>query len=218
MTLGFGKTLKKIVVFVIALALIFVVTFMYFTINYPLSYQNLIKKYSEEFNIDTYLVASVINAESRYDKDAISNKDARGLMQITPVTGQWAAETLAIDDFNLEKLFQPEINIMIGTWYLGVLFEEFDNDLELVLAAYNAGSGNVSKWLEDERYSEDGLTLTKIPFEETEKYVEKVMKNLKVYEILYKEEFQKTLVNEENHFVLLMHSFKKVIKHLAMYK
>ena len=75
--------------------------------------------------------------ESSYDKTAISNKEARGLMQISPTTGQWAAEDLSIEDFSLDLLFEPEINIMIGTWYLNMLSDEFDHNIQLILAAYN---------------------------------------------------------------------------------
>ncbi|MBZ2175327.1 lytic transglycosylase domain-containing protein [Schnuerera sp. xch1] len=213
-----GNRLKKVILSVIVFTLILFSTFMYLIISYPLSYQNLIKKYSNEFDIDPYLVAAIINVESRFDKEARSNKNAIGLMQITPVTGEWAAEVLPINDFTLDRLTDPEVNIMIGTWYLASLFKEFDNDIKLVMAAYNAGNGNVNKWLEDERYSEDGVTLKEIPFKETEEYIEKVQKNIKLYKILYREKFDEPSAYEENHFVVLMHNFKKVIKDLAMYK
>lgn len=196
----------------------FFVISIYLTITYPISYQNSISKYSKEFNVDPYLVASIINVESRYDKNAISSKEARGLMQISPITGQWAGETLCIKDFKLEMLFEPDINIMIGTWYLNVLSEEFDNNIPIILAAYNGGSGNVSKWLTNKEYSEDGLNLKKIPFKETEEYVEKVLNNYKIYRIIYKDEFEKPPTHEENSFIVLTHSFRRIIKSLVIYK
>lgn len=139
-----------------------------------------------ENELDPFLVAAIINVESKYDKDAISNKDARGLMQIGLQTGNWGAEELNIDGFDSNKLYDPETNIRIGTWYLKQLKHEFDDNINLVLAAYNAGSGNVSKWLQDERYSKDGNSLYKIPFKETEEYLDKVKFNYKVYSIIYK--------------------------------
>ena len=63
--------------------------------------------------------------------------------------------------------------------------QEFDNNLDLVLAAYNAGSGNVSKWLQNREYSDDGSSLDRIPFEETENYLKKVNANYKVYRLIY---------------------------------
>ena len=81
-------------------------------------------------------------------------------------------------------LFDPEINIEFGCWYLNNLLSEFD-DLSLALAAYNGGSGNVTKWLNDPEYSSDGENLTYIPFKETKKYVDKVSTRYNVYKFLY---------------------------------
>lgn len=192
--------------------------FIYIKITYPLGYLDLIDKYSNEFNVDPYLVAAIINVESRYDKEAISPKEARGLMQISTITGEWASKELSLEGFSLEKLFEPETNIMIGTWYLKVLSEEFGNNLQLILAAYNGGSGNVSKWLESEEYSRDGLVLTKIPFKETEEYIKKVEKNIKIYKIIYKSQFSNASFHGENNLIGFIHNFRKVIKGLVVYK
>ncbi|NMB27814.1 MAG: lytic transglycosylase domain-containing protein [Tissierellia bacterium] len=183
-----------------------------------MSYRNSINIYSKQFNVDPYLVAAIINVESSYDKTAISNKEARGLMQISPTTGQWAAEDLSIEDFSLDLLFEPEINIMIGTWYLNMLSDEFDHNIQLILAAYNGGSGNVRKWLENDEYCEDGIYLKKIPFKETRDYVEKVLKNYKVYKILYRDEFDRLSTKEESYFIVMIHNFKKIVKGLLIYK
>ncbi len=206
------------VVVLLLFGLILVATYLYFIVNYPLSYQNIIKKYSEVYGIDPYLVAAIINVESKYDKNAISKKEARGLMQISPITGNWAAEELGIDNFNLDMLFEPEVNIMIGTWYLDILWEEFDGNFQLILAAYNAGSGNVDKWLKDKRYSTDGKSLTNIPFQETREYVDRVNKNIKIYRVLYKGKFEKPSAKDENHLVLFINNFRRVIRHFAIYK
>ncbi len=152
---------------------------------YPLDYVEYIKKYSVEYDIDPLLVASIINVESKYKKDAVSHKDARGLMQIGPTTGNWAGEELDIENYNENMLFIPEINIRIGTWYLAKLNSEFGDNLDLILAAYNAGSGNVQKWISDPIYSEDGINLDKIPFKETAEYLIKVRANLRIYNLVY---------------------------------
>lgn len=210
--------LKSTISIITIFAFIVIAVYVYVKISYPLGYVDLINKYSDEYNVDPYLVAAIINVESRYDKEALSSKEARGLMQIAPVTGQWAAETLEINDFNLEKLFEPEVNIKIGTWYLKVLSDEFNNNLQLILAAYNGGSGNVTKWLKNEEYSKDGITLNKVPFKETEEYIQKVEKNLKIYRIVYKTQVDKPSFYGENNLIALIHSFKKVIKNLVVYK
>lgn len=213
-----GKGLKRITITLVIIFIVFFAIRMYFMINYPLSYQTLIKKYSEKYSVDPYLVAAIINVESKFDKNAISNKDARGLMQIAPITGEWASVELNIDDFDVEDLFDPELNIMIGSWYLNILSQEFDNNLQLMLAAYNAGSGNVVKWLQSKEYSEDGESLKIIPFAETEEYVKKVQKNISIYRILYEDEFIYEISNKENYMVLFVSNFRKVIKSFVIYK
>lgn len=213
-----GKGLKRMTIFFVVIAVVLFALYMYFMVNYPLSYQILIKKYSDEFNVDPYLIAAIINVESKYDKNAISKKDARGLMQISPITGKWASEELNIDDFDVEDLFDPELNIMIGCWYLSILSQEFDNNLPLMLAAYNAGSGNVVKWLQDEKYSDDGESLKDIPFAETKDYVKKVQRNISIYRVLYEDEFVYEIPSRENYMVLFVNNFRRVVKNFVIYK
>lgn len=153
---------------------------------YPLHYKELIFKYAEDYNLDPYLVAAIIRTESKFYEKAQSAKNARGLMQIAPITGEWASKELRVEGYDAEMLFVPDLNIMIGCWYLDRLREEFKNNLPLMLAAYNGGSGNVRKWLNDSRYSSDGMTLDHIPFFETRAYVEKVLKSYKIYNMIYR--------------------------------
>ncbi|NLW41154.1 MAG: lytic transglycosylase domain-containing protein [Tissierellia bacterium] len=210
------KRMKKIVSLILVLILAFVASIMYLKLVYPLAYEDLIQKYSREYGIDPYLIAAIINVESRYDKNALSSKEARGLMQISPITGEWAAKELSIADFDLEKLYDPDINIRIGSWYLKVLEEEFNGSLQLILAAYNGGSGNVSNWLKNEEYSQDGLVLTKIPFKETEEYIKKVEKNIKIYNILYKNSFNHEITHSSSNFIALIHNIRKIMKSLII--
>lgn len=176
------KFLKKI----ISLFLILVVLSLIMSLIYPLGYKEYINEYALEYEVDPFLIAAVINVESKYNKNAISSKDAKGLMQIGPKTGEWISEILDIDSYNENLLFDPKINIMFGSWYLNQLKKDFNNDLDLVLAAYNAGSGNVTKWLGDKSYSEDGDSLDYIPFKETEDYLKRVNLNYKIYKLLYR--------------------------------
>lgn len=213
-----NKILKILLTIIIGLAVIIFATTMYFTIKYPISYQNIIDKYSKQFDVDPYLISAIINVESRYDKDAISHKEARGLMQISSSTGPWGAQALSMDDFQLEMLFDPDTNIRIGTWYLDMLSKEFGDNLQLILAAYNGGSGNVSKWLKDPQYSNDGKTLDRIPFEETKDYVYKVSKNYNIYKILYKDKFDNRTTEKESRTIIVVHSFKRLFQTLIKYK
>jgi soluble lytic murein transglycosylase len=180
------RGVKNLVSLVLTLGLFIIIASVIISALYPVGYKNYINRYSKEYDLDPFLVASVINVESKYDKNATSSKDARGLMQIGESTGQWASEVLAIDSYTSDMLYDPEINIRIGTWYLNQLNKEFDNNLDLVLAAYNAGSGNVSKWLLDEEYSKNGEDIHTIPFKETKDYLKRVNLNYEVYSTVYK--------------------------------
>lgn len=157
---------------------------------YPIKYENQIVKYSQRYNVDPCLVAAVIRAESNFDGKAVSPKGAYGLMQIMPDTALWVAENMKLKDFDVERLYESEINIAMGCWYINNLNTEFNGNIDLVLAAYNGGRGNVQKWLNDKEYSSDGKTLDVIPFGETDKYVKKVKTNYNIYLKLYGDEIK----------------------------
>lgn len=152
---------------------------------FPLKYYNYIVKYSQTYALDPYLVSAVIKTESNFKEEARSHKNAYGLMQITPDTAEWAAEKMNIKDFNVSMLNDPEFNIKMGCWYLNNLREEFDGNIDVALAAYNGGRGNVQKWLKSSDHSADGKNLHYIPFKETDKYVKKVKVNYNIYKYLY---------------------------------
>jgi soluble lytic murein transglycosylase len=154
---------------------------------YPLYHFEYIEKYSKVYKLDPYLVAAVVKAESNFRVNARSHKDAHGLMQITEDTAKWIAEQMKLKDFELKDLYEPETNIKMGCWYLDNLRQEFKGNLELMLAAYNAGRGNVNNWLKDERYSTDGEKLVYIPFKETDKYIKKVKVSYNIYKYIYPE-------------------------------
>lgn len=185
------NSIGKIIIFLLIAGIMAAVVYSaarLIRLRYPLEYSDIVEKYSEQYDLDPYLVLAVINVESRFRHEAVSPKNARGLMQITGKTGEWIAEKLQIADYSEEKLFHPQTNIMMGCWYLSTLYQEF-GDLDLMLAAYNAGSGNVSQWLKNNKYSIDGKSLNRIPFKETEKYLVKVKKNQEIYKKLYKNAF-----------------------------
>jgi soluble lytic murein transglycosylase len=208
------KLIKKIIIFFTIIILIIIGSLVVLTTKYPIGYKSAIVKYSNEYNLDPYLVASIINVESKYDKNAVSSKEAKGLMQIAPQTGQWASEVLGIENYNEKMLFDPEINIRIGTWYLNNLFTEFNQNLDLVLAAYNAGSGNVNKWLDNDEYCKDGVELSVIPFKETRDYLVRIKDNYKVYSSVYKEYIMNP-TEKDSLYINLLHNIKRVVKELV---
>lgn len=206
------KALIKLSIILLILATAFGIGYsLYEDATYHLSYSATIKKYADEFQIDPYLVAAVINVESDFDSEAVSHKDARGLMQIGEGTGEWAARELEIEGYNQDMLYDPEINIRIGSWYLNNLSKEFNGNVELMLAAYNGGSGNVNKWLKDEKYSKDGTSLYHIPFKETRLYVEKVLRIREEYKDRYGGVFENP-TGEDDRKVHFVTRIKKLVK------
>lgn len=155
--------------------------------KYRLDYPEQIKRCSAEFSLDPYLVAAIIHCESGNRAGIVSPKGAVGLMQIMPDTGAWIAEKVEFADYTEAMLKDPDINIRLGCWYLQYLTDRFGGVRGHILAAYNAGPGNVQKWLEDEDRSQDGV-LVNIPFSETSGYVEKVERAHEKYKKLYADE------------------------------
>ena len=151
---------------------------------YPVSYKDYIIKYSREYDIDPYLLTAIIKVESRFDKDATSHKGAMGLMQLMEPTAYWIAESMGDENFTVDDLYDPETNIKMGAWYFDNIRREIEYT-ELVLAAYNAGRGNVASWIDDSLIARDGIDYSGIPYNETRKYIEKVLSNQDIYRILY---------------------------------
>ena len=114
---------------------------------------------------------AIIKAESNFRKDAVSTKGAKGLMQIMDETGKWCADKIEIPE---PDLCDVETNIRIGTFYISHLLEMYEGNEKTAVAAYNAGYGNVDKWLADEKHSKNGKDLNLVPFPETQKYIKKV--------------------------------------------
>lgn len=152
---------------------------------YPLDYQEVVIEHARTNNLKPEFVMAIIKVESNYVEDAHSGK-ASGLMQLTDETGRWVASRLRM---NVEEvdLMDPEDNIRLGCYYIRYLIDYYNGEVDVALAAYNGGMGNVNRWLGDKRYSNDGVTLYEIPFDETRGYVKKVNKETKRYKKLLEE-------------------------------
>ncbi len=148
---------------------------------YPLKYGETIKKYCIEYELDFYLIVSLINTESSFRASAVSEKGAKGLMQITDSTAKYIAKNLKKKQYDI---FSVNNNVEFGCYYMRYLLDRFSVE-ETALCAYNAGEGNVSIWLMDEKYSIDGERLREIPFAETRTYIKKIYKSYAKYEKLY---------------------------------
>lgn len=170
-----------IIPFFILLLLFFSFIYIFYSVNYPLKYKENIKYYSLRYGLKPELVASLINKESSFNKDAVSSAGAIGLMQILPSTALYISEMLKEENiFKIEDLYIPEVNIKYGCYYLKYLKNKF-NDEKTFLAAYNAGETIVFNWLKNNNYSEDGKKLKVIPYLVTERYATKIISTKKFY-------------------------------------
>jgi peptidoglycan lytic transglycosylase len=114
-------------------------------LRYPLHYAEYVRVHARENHLDPALLAAVIYSESKFRPDAESSSGAIGLMQLTPTTARGIAIRTGGSRFRTTDLYDPEINIRYGSWYLANLFHKYGSE-RLVLAAYNAGQGNVDAW------------------------------------------------------------------------
>jgi len=154
---------------------------------YPFPYREETFYYASIYHVDPFLLAAVMKTESNFNKGAVSERGARGLMQIMPETGMWIAGQIGEPAFNPEQLFDPGTNIKLGTWYIADLEKEFNGDTVLLLAAYNGGRGNVKEWLEKKSLSSGKSSIEQIPFPETRLFVQKVLLYHHIYSYLYRD-------------------------------
>lgn len=156
-------------------------------IEYPKKFSDAVEIASAEFGVPENLIYAMIKAESNFKADAVSKAGAIGLMQILPSTFESDIKpVLGIDKYGETALFDYMINIRSGTYYFAHLWE-YCGDIKTALAMYNAGIGNVKRWLESNKYSRDGKTLIadRIPVDETRRYVEAVMYYYEKYNTIY---------------------------------
>lgn len=152
---------------------------------YPMEFCALVTEACDEFGVDESLVYAVIRTESGFDTKARSQVGAMGLMQIMPDTFDWLQKGLPpAEPMSADDLLRPEINIRYGVYYLSRLQKLFGSDM-LVIAAYHAGQGSVSRWIADPELAADGFSRDDIPSSATAHYVDKVERAREVYNKLY---------------------------------
>ena len=177
------KNAKKLLIILVAMFILIIVAIcinkLMIKILYKKEYSEYVSKYSQEYEVNENLVYAIIKAESNFDADAVSNKNAQGLMQLMYSTAEEVAENNGIE-LTANIILDPETNINIGTKYISTLLEKYEC-VEVALAAYNAGSGNVDKWIENGTIKADGSDIENIPFKETNTYVRKIMRDYKIY-------------------------------------
>ena len=150
----------------------------YERLRYPLSYEQIVRGHAKNYDLDPALLAAVIYRESEFDASARSSSGAIGLMQLLPETAKGIALHTGGSRFVVADLFDPEINVRYGSFYLRRLIDKY-GDTRLALAAYNAGQANVDAW----RAAGKGIV-----FPETREYVDSVLAARDVYADAYADE------------------------------
>lgn len=186
---------KKNKVIIIALFLVLIVVLLgtigfgekMMKIMYSKKYENLVVIYSEKYQVDSDLIFALIKAESNFNSSAVSGKGAKGLMQLMEETAKDVSKKtdLKIEPDEIgEKLLQADVNIELGTKYISILLEKYNNTA-IALTAYNAGIGTVDNWIEKGVIKKDGEDIQNIPYKETNNYVRKILRDYKIYKKLY---------------------------------
>lgn len=154
-----------------------------YSLLYPSFYDDMIRNHGAVYNVDPFLISSVIRQESIFNPVILSPVGAVGLMQIMPYTGKYIARQLK-EEFFVDSLSRPGFNIRYGVYYLRELLDQFKENLVLVLASYNGGPHNAKKWYERNKHEEFDLFVEDLLFAETRNYVKKVLGNYWTYQNL----------------------------------
>ena len=152
---------------------------------YPLYYVDLLQKHTTKYEIDPLFVAAMIREESRYNADIVSYAGAIGLMQIMPATGRELAGRLKIPGFSTKILYNPDINIQMGSWYMKSLMDQFDNNHSLVAGAYNGGPGRMRRWIAAKQIPDLDEFIEDIGIDQTRRHIKKVIDSYIIYQQLY---------------------------------
>jgi soluble lytic murein transglycosylase len=145
---------------------------------YPLKYESIVRGHAQHYRLEPALLAAVIEQESKFRPDAKSSMGAIGLMQLQPDTAKGIALRTGGHGFVVQDLYDPEINIRYGAWYLRHLLDKYADE-RTALAAYNAGQANVNEWIDKQKG---------IAFAETRHYVDRVERLKGIYRRAYAKE------------------------------
>ena len=154
-------------------------------ILYPFPHRRMIAAEAEASGVDPFVAAALIRQESQFSERATSYVGARGLMQLMPATGRTLAAEVGIEEWDPELLYLPEVNVHLGTRYVGQQAEAYDGALPAVFGAYNAGPHQVDRWRAFPEFGRDALFTERIPFRETRDYVKVLTRNRAIYAGLY---------------------------------
>jgi soluble lytic murein transglycosylase len=167
----------------------------YLDFIYPFAFRNAIESEAKKNGLNPYLIAGLIRQESAFLMKAVSTSQAQGLMQMIPPTALEVAQELKVKNFNAATIFEPKMNIQFGTHYIAKMIRNYENNIPLGLAAYNAGPVRLKKYLVSRNDTRDlsrlstndfnsELWIEELPWFETNIYVKSILRNAITYQIL----------------------------------
>jgi soluble lytic murein transglycosylase len=151
---------------------------------YPLYFNKEVNTYAQKWNLVPASIWAVMKKESAFQPNVTSYANAYGLMQLIPPTAKRLSDALGLDVSDVRKLFNPDMNIHLGSYYLAELLKRYNGNMYQALAAYNAGEHRVDKWREIYQTNDDDYFMENIEFEQTRKYVRNVLKYYWLYYLL----------------------------------
>ncbi len=157
----------------------------FWRVAFPMPYREALERHARSNSLDPFVVAGLIRQESEFNPKAVSVAKAYGLTQVLPSTGRYLSRQAGIKRFTANMLFQPEINLKLGTTFLRQQLSTWNTRWEHTLAAYNAGPSRVKRWVQWGTFREPAEFIETIPFNETRDYVQIVLRNATVYRKLY---------------------------------
>lgn len=155
--------------------------------SYPAPYRTELLRYAKSKDIDPRFLLAIMKQESSFRANAKSPAAARGLLQLVFDTALKYNKQAGFPNMRAEDLYRPDINIAIGSYYVGELKNEFDNLYEAIAASYNGGEDNAARWLDRSKPKDPAIFTSEVGFAESKDYVFKVMGNYRVYRELYTE-------------------------------
>ncbi|MGO4578580.1 transglycosylase SLT domain-containing protein [Cupriavidus sp. 2TAF22] len=156
-----------------------------FSLRFLMPYRDIMQRATDDVGLDMAWAYGLVRQESRFIMNARSSAGAHGLMQVMPATAKWVARKIGMTDFSPSMMSDPNINIMLGTNYMSMVFTDLDSSWTLASAAYNAGPGRPKSWRSSlPRQVEGAIFAETIPFSETRTYVKNVLSNATYYAAL----------------------------------
>jgi len=160
----------------------------FWKLAFPLPYRADLERFAQQNNVDPFLVAALARQESEFNPKAVSPSSARGLTQIMPSTGRELSRQLRIKPYSTARLFQPQVSLQLGSFYLKSVADSLEGRWEAALAAYNAGLSRAKAWSTWGEFREAAEFVETVPFSQTREYIQIVLRNADIYRRLYANE------------------------------